>query len=485
MNDIRKYIDIIEQSTKHSATATPSSKYDETTSKFVSLIENAQFMVESFKDAKRKFVSQSDDTELVANYLETFKDLAKRNIIKGDEKDISQWIKGGWNEFKMFVDSKSNVKSKREENQEKKSDSIVVHEDSDKMVVIPLSEESSCYYGRNTQWCTAATSSTNYFNNYFGRDEITLFYILMKDGSKLAVAYTPEVSGYEAFDAEDDAIDMSTITELTGVTENNITAWYNKHKDVITEYQDAEYQFKKTIERYINGDISDESMNDKIEEYMSQCELEYEFDIRVKDGKAMIDVEPIMETVERYTKFLTGDDHLGIDGAHDLPASDIISRVDPDLQEKIFSKIANQYGTEIREIMDLEEDESFDLSDVEDTIDEFVEGHYDGDLRMALYRAEDDATQAGTEANIMREVEKHLEELFDTLGVQVPSNWFDLIDNPNTNFIDIPVRDIPAVFENAEDIDLDEPSLDIEVEVDDGYLGNAFKEAIYDSDFFD
>lgn len=36
----------------------------------------------------------------------------------------------------------------------------------DYKVLIPLNKEASCYFGRNTQWCTAATRSQNYFEHY-------------------------------------------------------------------------------------------------------------------------------------------------------------------------------------------------------------------------------------------------------------------------------------------------------------------------------
>ena len=41
------------------------------------------------------------------NYIDKFKELSKRNIIKGQDKDIGTWIKGDWDSFKKFVDSNS------------------------------------------------------------------------------------------------------------------------------------------------------------------------------------------------------------------------------------------------------------------------------------------------------------------------------------------------------------------------------------------
>ena len=147
--------------------------------KYRYLIESI-ILDESFKDAERIFTDVSGNQKEVSNYIALFKELAKRNKIQGMEKDISRWIKAGWVEFKEFVDSKKEVQSKSEVKSVQKKDSIRVYQDEEKIVVIPLTKESSIHYGRNTQWCTSATENTNYFPNYFYINGITLFYVLFK-----------------------------------------------------------------------------------------------------------------------------------------------------------------------------------------------------------------------------------------------------------------------------------------------------------------
>jgi hypothetical protein len=51
-------------------------------------------------------------------------------------------------------------------------------ENSKWLVVIPKTEESSCRYGRGTRWCTAATETTNRFNEY--NDKGPLYIIINK-----------------------------------------------------------------------------------------------------------------------------------------------------------------------------------------------------------------------------------------------------------------------------------------------------------------
>ena len=54
---------------------------------------------ESFKDAQAKF-STTASSEEVKQYIDKFKELSKRNIIKGQDKDIGTWIKGDWEEIR-------------------------------------------------------------------------------------------------------------------------------------------------------------------------------------------------------------------------------------------------------------------------------------------------------------------------------------------------------------------------------------------------
>lgn len=49
---------------------------------------------------------------------------------------------------------------------EVKQDVEKVYEDDKWLVVIPHTKEAACYYGKNTEWCTAATESDNMFDYY-------------------------------------------------------------------------------------------------------------------------------------------------------------------------------------------------------------------------------------------------------------------------------------------------------------------------------
>jgi len=200
-------------------------------------IKDIDIIFESFKDAKDKF-SKDTPTEEVEKYIEYFKNLAQKNIIKGSDKDIGKWIKAGWDAFKNFVDDRSEEKTKSEVKRSKKKDSIIAYENGDIMVVIPLSEDSSCYYGKQTKWCTAATTSKNYFHEYFYKDDIVLFYVLQSNGSKYASAYNPHKDTFEFFDSEDQSIDHEQFKKVTNINKDILIGFYNKYKKVIENAQD-------------------------------------------------------------------------------------------------------------------------------------------------------------------------------------------------------------------------------------------------------
>jgi hypothetical protein len=110
----------------------------------------------------------------------------------------------------------------------------VVYDDSRFFVVNPLTNESSCYYGKGTKWCTAA-EGTNHFNRY--NEDGKLFYVIDKSLSNsnpfYKVAILKKFDGNESFwDAQDNSFSKGWIfgtDELKKVNEG------------ITNYMEAEY----------------------------------------------------------------------------------------------------------------------------------------------------------------------------------------------------------------------------------------------------
>jgi hypothetical protein len=117
----------------------------------------------------------------------------KRKILS-NPKDINSYPTTY--SVQRMLDIIDEYKSEREKQREAKKNVVKVFEDDKYLVVKPLTYESSCYYGRNTRWCTASTDSSVNFNKYskngnlyyfidkrHPNDKVALY--LEKDGNKL------------------------------------------------------------------------------------------------------------------------------------------------------------------------------------------------------------------------------------------------------------------------------------------------------------
>lgn len=92
---------------------------------------------------------------------------------KVSEKDINKIsdLPSLYNIIQQFKEASDNgeeiATSKSDEVRKIKKDAEKFYEDDTWLVVIPHTQEASCYYGKNTQWCTAATDSYNMFHQYY------------------------------------------------------------------------------------------------------------------------------------------------------------------------------------------------------------------------------------------------------------------------------------------------------------------------------
>lgn len=89
------------------------------------------------------------------------------------------------------------------------------------IILKPSNKENSCKYGSGTTWCTAATSSNNYFNSYYKDRGVNLYYIipninLDSIGSNLSkVAIATHTNGdIEIFNAIDKKIDSQILIKI-------------------------------------------------------------------------------------------------------------------------------------------------------------------------------------------------------------------------------------------------------------------------------
>ena len=75
----------------------------------------------------------------------------------------------------------------KEENFYKTNQAILFYNDSQVKVVIPKTEEASCYFGVNTRWCTAAKSDNRF--NYYNKQGPLYIVLIKKDNKRYQFHY--------------------------------------------------------------------------------------------------------------------------------------------------------------------------------------------------------------------------------------------------------------------------------------------------------
>ena len=150
-------------------------------------------------------------------------------------KDINNYIVP---ELIKIVNQVKQIKSKREI---KKEGAEVIYEDSRWLILVPLTQEASCYYGSGTKWCTAAREG-NRFEQYT-RDGYLIYFLdkTREDGRfyKMALLFkiygTTQIS-YDWYDEQDKDFDGGMIELLPIDAVSAMKSYINKK---ISEIQDV------------------------------------------------------------------------------------------------------------------------------------------------------------------------------------------------------------------------------------------------------
>lgn len=143
-----------------------------------------------------------EDYEQWQEYFADFQKMKRLNIWPNHLKDIFK--------IKRLVDFKFIVIQNRPdledaEEQERLGDGEAekVYDKSGWLIVIPKDEAASCKYGANTEWCTAATRTSNYFDRYNEKGEL---YIIIDKKNDRKWQFHPGTDSY--MDANDSPISL-------------------------------------------------------------------------------------------------------------------------------------------------------------------------------------------------------------------------------------------------------------------------------------
>lgn len=107
-----------------------------------------------------------EDGDKATNYLTRF--LAVKARMPQAERDLGRYKQLGdlFTAIEPYLAAKSQGEKDRELERAMYAQAEVLLNTPQYRILVPKTKEASCYFGVNTQWCTAATNSYNYFENY-------------------------------------------------------------------------------------------------------------------------------------------------------------------------------------------------------------------------------------------------------------------------------------------------------------------------------
>lgn len=212
-----------------------------------------EFLNESFPLAKKEF-SQTTDAATVDQYLKDFKQLVSKNQVSGDEKDINYWRRAGFDKLKQFVDQKKTAPTKTAVKRSKDAGkSIVVQDDANWTIVIPLDQAASCYYGSGTDWCTTKIHGEE-FAWYFYEKGDTLVYIINKaTKDKWAIAFNSQAISDQIFDKNDKVLGDEEFQQQSGLSLKKISQLIAPYAAQVAQgrRETKKYDLTSLMDRYL------------------------------------------------------------------------------------------------------------------------------------------------------------------------------------------------------------------------------------------
>jgi hypothetical protein len=224
--------------------------------------------------------TKDEDLYKIKDDLSFFDKGKKINLFPVDKKDINKFNIDTLLDF-VFIYNKNNqgLTSKSEKEKEIKKD-IIRYDLSNWLIIIPKTEEASCYYGKGTKWCTAATGYNNQFDNYNKKGNL---YILINknDPSKKYQFHFKSLEFQDEkarninllyfFEENDDLIDffkneigddLYYNLSLSAIKNNDIDSFYNYYSDDFTyneKYNLINEIFNQASEEFFSAlDLLDE-----------------------------------------------------------------------------------------------------------------------------------------------------------------------------------------------------------------------------------
>lgn len=193
----------------------------------------------------KKYIIMGSKTENLEKFqsIRNYYELFNKNLVPKEKRDINSFK--NLEELDDLIRDLANVKTGSEVRRYIKGDDInpedIVFENDKVTVVMPKNKEDSCKYGKNTKWCTAASSSSNYFDDYYIRQRGALYYVIVKDPEKVAqldlrikcrVSACPAITDANLYDPKEHLSKIAVLTKRSGSK-----SFFDRHDNQLTKEQ--------------------------------------------------------------------------------------------------------------------------------------------------------------------------------------------------------------------------------------------------------
>lgn len=180
-----------------------------------------KWLLNLYKQGKLKNEDLYKATDYLSYFVKYYNKIAEKDINKLPD------LPSLYNVIKPYKEASDNgeeiATSKSDEVRRIKEDAEKVFEDNQWLVVVPHTQEASCYYGKNTQWCTAATDSYNMFNHYNYKGPLFIN-IRKTDGKKFQFHFETN-----SFMDETDRPIHTPIAKTIGLTTNLVQYYISRY----------------------------------------------------------------------------------------------------------------------------------------------------------------------------------------------------------------------------------------------------------------
>lgn len=311
--------------------------------------EYVQWMAKVYANEGVKY---EDLTSKTTAWLQKYDLYKKKRFFTGSDAKLANIMNLTWRDL-WDISIRADFQDKIAQAEEKamsKGDAELVYENDKVRIIIPKDKEAACYYGQGTQWCTAATQSQNYFDQY---NRSGPMYILLPkqpkyDGEKYQLHFP---SG-QFMDEQDNSVD--DIIELLDMRFGNLVDFFREREPEINNWlvftpdeilEPLIEKIKTAVNDHLSELVSDYEVNDDYW-YQSLRDEGYVYP-EGHEEEGQIDWEKVADANISYLDFATD--------LQDL-ISDVNNAVDltPEEVRNLAAEVASEWGADTQEIRDLD-----------------------------------------------------------------------------------------------------------------------------------